>query len=286
MMPMGPKAVRNRVYADFLMPSRLGVYEQLLEEIIAAGYMPSSIERFWQLIVDGVVEPAGRYLLLRHDIDTDPKTGAAMWEIDRRLAVRSSYFFRLSTLDVGLMQEIGHTGGEAGYHFEELATVAKRRRVRNPAEVAALIPEAQDLFRHNLERIRSRSGLPIRVVASHGDFVNRRLGIQNLAILADPAFRLEAGVDLETNDDAFMVHVSSRHSDTERPRDWIPDDPLSRIRRGDPLEAVRKGNPVVYIVVHPRQWRVNRVFNARDDIMRLVEGLAYRLPPRRSLRTR
>jgi hypothetical protein len=268
------------------MPSRLGIYEQLLKTVIAAGYTPSSIERFWQLIVDGAVEPDGRYLLLRHDIDTDPITAAAMWQIDSRLGVRTSYFFRLSTLDIRLMQAIGEGGGEAGYHFEELATVAKRRRVRNPADVAALLPEAQDLFRRNLERLRSRSGLPIRVVASHGDFVNRRLGVQNLAILADPAFRLETGVELETNDDAFMAHVSSRHSDTERPRDWIPDDPLSPIRRGDPLEAVRNGNPVVYVVVHPRQWRVNRAFNARDDIMRLVEGLAYRLPPLPSLRAR
>ena len=130
------------------------------------------------------------------------------------------------------------------------------------------------------------TGLPMRVVASHGDFVNRRLGVQNLAILADPEFRHKAGVELETNDEAFMTHVSSRHSDTHHPRFWIPDDALSPIRRGDPTAAMKAGNGVVYLLIHPRHWRVNRSFNARDDVMRLWEGITYRLPARPAIRIR
>jgi len=276
----------NRVYADFLMPSRLEAYARLLESALAAGYRLISTERFWRLIVDRAVDPNGRYLILRHDIDTDPRTAGAMWELERRLGIESSYYFRLSTLDIGLMQAIGEHGGDAGYHFEELATIAKRRRIRNPNAVASVFPEAQDLFHRNLERLRSQTGLPMRVAASHGDFVNRKLGVRNAAILADPAFRLAAGVDLEVNDEAFMVHVSSRHSDTEHPTYWIPDDPLSPIRRGDPVSAIQAGNPVVYLLVHPRQWHVNRSFNARDDVLRVWEGLTYQLPARHPLRTR
>ena len=37
-----------------------------------------------------------------------------------------------------------------------------------------------------------QTDLPIRVVASHGDFVNRHLGIQNAAILSDPDIRRAA----------------------------------------------------------------------------------------------
>ena len=49
------------------------------------------------------------------------------------------------------------------------------------------MPEAKAEFAANLETIRSRTGLPMPVVSAHGDFVNRRLGMANWAILADAA---------------------------------------------------------------------------------------------------
>ncbi len=71
--------------------------------------------------------------MLRHDVDTDPGTAAAMWDIERELGVESSYFFRLSTLAPALMADIAAGGSEASYHYEEVATVAKRRRLRTPS---------------------------------------------------------------------------------------------------------------------------------------------------------
>ena len=259
----------NRVYADFLMPSRLDSYRRLLDSALRAGYMITSIERFWRLIVEGAVDPAMKYLILRHDIDTGPQTAAEMWKIERAFEIESSYFFRLSTLDIGLMRAISDAGGHASYHYEELATVAKRRHPRNPEEVVRLIPEAQDDFRRNLEKLRAMSGLPMRVVASHGDFVNRRLGIANWVILDDPHFRHHVGVELETYDETFMHVVSSRHADAQRPTYWIPDDPGGAIQRGE---------SVVYLLIHPREWRAERSTNARADMMRLWQGLLYVLP--------
>lgn len=75
----------DRVYGDFLMPSGLGSYRRVLESALRAGYEPIPVERFWQLIVAGTVDQARRYLILRHDIDTDPRTGAQMWEIERTM---------------------------------------------------------------------------------------------------------------------------------------------------------------------------------------------------------
>jgi len=49
---------------------------------------------------------------------------------------------------------------------------------------------------------------------------------------------------------------------------------------GDPREAITRGEPIIYILVHPKPWRVHRRANARDDLTRLLEGLAYRLPVR------
>ena len=261
--------IRERVYGDFLMPSRLDLYRKLLVTALGAGYNVVSVEGFWALIKGGSVDPAGRYFVLRNDIDTGPRTARAMWQIERSLGIVSSYFFRLSSLDLALMADIGAAGGEASYHYEELATVAKRRRLRTPAEALQHLPEAQDLFRLNLERLRTSSGQPIRIVASHGDFVNRKLGLTNWLILVDETFRSEVGIELETYDAAFMSHVTSRHADLTNPPYWTPAHPLS---------AIESGQPVVYVLVHPRSWQVERGLNARDDLVRGWQSLRYALP--------
>jgi len=268
--------IRDRVYSDFLMPSRLGDYRHLLETALAAGYQIASIERYWRLVNDGALNPERRYLVLRHDIDTDPQTAALMWQIERDLHVEGSYFFRLGTLDRGLMQQIADAGSRVSYHYEELATVAKRVRPSDADAARKLIPEAQELFARNIERLRSMTGLPMDVVASHGDFVNRKLGIKNTAILADPGFRSSLGIALETYDQVFLDTVSSYHRDMPYPHFWM---------EGDPRAAIARGEPIIYILIHPKPWRVHRSANARDDVTRLLEGLAYRLPARSARRS-
>jgi hypothetical protein len=266
---------RNRIYADFLMPSRLPALRRMLETILAAGYEVVSIATWWSRQADGRTgEPGrtgapGRTVILRHDIDTDPGTGRRMWEIERSLGIAGSFFFRLSTLDVRLMQDIADAGGHASYHYEELATVAKRRRLRTPAAVEPDLAEIRDEFRGNLARLRSTTGLPLDIVASHGDFANRRLGMPNWLILADDAFREETGIVLEAYDEALMGSVTSRHTDTLHPRYWVGEDPLA---------AVAQGNPVVHVLLHPRHWRTAPVTNALDDLGRFRESLAYDPP--------
>ncbi len=267
---MTPVSIWNRLYGDFLMPSRLGRYRRLLERFLRAGYTVVSVEQFWHLSPDDTAPPQ-HYLILRHDVDTDPRTAAAMWDIERDLGIAGSFYFRLSTVDVPLMQAIASSGGQASYHYEELATLAKHRGIRRREDAAACLPEARELFRGNLESLRAATGLPMRVVASHGDFVNRKLRVPNTAILAEPTFRREVGINLETYDDAFMRRVSSRHSDTGPPRHWTP---------ADPLLAMASAEPVIYVLVHPRHWRASPYVNARDDLTRVFEGVRYWLVAR------
>ena len=232
----------NRVYGDFLMPSGLGSFRRFLESIMQAGYDTVSVEAFWRLAESGAIDPARRYLILRHDIDTDPRTGAEMWRIEQSLGLAGSYYFRLSTLDVDLMHSIARGGGDVGYHYEELATLAKERHLRDRAGVLRAIPDAQDRFRRNLEMLRTLTGLPMRVVSSHGDFVNRHVGVPNWAILIDRRARDDAGIDLEVYDEAFLRHVSSRHTDTEHPRHWAHGDLVASLERAPP-GRVRAGPP-------------------------------------------
>ena len=267
-MPVTPARLRDRIYADFLMPSRLGAYRGLLESALAADYEIVSVEHMWSIIAADSLDPARCVFVLRHDIDTDPATAAAMWAIDRDLGVESSYFFRLSTLDPALMADIAAGGSQASYHYEELATVAKLRRLRSGSDAIAHLPEARDRFQRNLSRLREITGLPMRVVASHGDFVNRALKSPNWLILDDPAFRHQVDVELETYDEALLRHLPSRYTDVLHPEYWSP---------GDPTEAIHRREPTIQVLVHPRSWRAARATNARDDLRRLAEGLRFGL---------
>ena len=280
-MPSPTRIAWNRIYSDYLMPSRLGAYECLLEAALGAGYRIVSVERFWSLVVADELNTSGRYLILRHDMDTDSRAAVGMWQIEQALGAEGSYFFRRSTVHLPFMRAIADSGSHASYHYEELASLARARHARTAADALDLVPEAQDAFRRNLEGLRAATGLPMRVVASHGDFVNRKLGIANTVLLADAHFRARVGVDLETYDDALVSCFSSRHSDTLHPRHWIPDSPLA---------AITKGLPVIHVLVHPRHWQVRRIASARDDAARLWAGIDYALPrgplARRSRRCR
>ncbi len=260
--------IRNRLVSDFLMGSRLDDYRHFLESALEAGYQVHSVGSAWKQITEGGFDPARRHLVLRHDVDTDPRTAAAMWDIDHGLAIDTAYFFRLSTVALDLMARIAAAGGEASYHYEELTSVAKRLGIASRAEADRHIAEARDRFAENLYRLRATTGLPMRVVASHGDFVNRRLGASNWLILADPEFRRSVGVDLDTYDDEYLRHLPRRYTDAPYPRFWEP---------ADPAAAVKAGEPVISVLVHPRHWRVDRAVNGRDDVGRVVEGLQYGL---------
>ena len=261
------------LYRDLLMPSRLAEYEGLLTTALEQGYTTMSVEGFWRRFLVGGLDPTVRYFIVRHDIDTDAATAGAMWRVDRALGAETSFYFRLATLDVVLMRQIREGGSEASYHFEELSTLARRHRVRDPEHAVALLPEARRLFARNLERLRSATGLPMRVVASHGDFVNRKLRIPNLVILDDQPFRDEVGIDLEVYDSAFTHNLTARFADGLYPHNWD---------HGGPMAAIARGEPVVQVLIHPRNWRVDRAGNIKNDMIRLWDGLRYAMPSRPS----
>lgn len=125
----------SRLYADFLMPSRLQEYGQMLETALEAGYRFDTIRNVWQQLRDDDSGVPDRTLILRHDVDTDPGTAARKLAIETALGIHCSYFFRLCTVDIGLMQRIEALGGEASYHYEEIATFAKAERIKQREEI-------------------------------------------------------------------------------------------------------------------------------------------------------
>jgi len=262
-------AMLNRVYADYLMPSRLGEYEALVREVADAGYAQLSVREFFRQSHDkerAQGHPMPRSFVHRHDIDSDLRTAKKMFAIESRHGVRASYYFRLCTLDYGFMREIEAAGSEASYHYEEVADFAKRHRLRSADAVRQRFPEIRELFARNVSRIVERLGLPLTTVASHGDFANRRLKVINHELLRDEALRRRCGIECESYDAELLRCFDIYISDRKHPVYYYP---LS------PFEALGKYQHIC-LLTHPVQWETNWVESTRCNVRRLVEEVAWR----------
>jgi hypothetical protein len=259
-------AVAGRLYCDYLRPDRLDAMRDLLGAALEHRYRSMTLAQFMERVGRAAVGPDERVLLLRHDIDSDPGRARRMSLLERELGLTGSYFFRRSTRDIGLMRELASAGFEVGYHYEELATVVKERGVRTAAEARQLVDTGRARLRASLDELRDASGLPLDVLAAHGDFANRFVGVSNEELLADRDFRAAIGVRLEAYDVA--PHVDARYADGAGRGRWSP---------RDPTEAIRAGAPVVELLWHPRAWGAAPVCNARIDLDRVREGAAYRV---------
>lgn len=257
----------NRVYADYLMPSRLGEYEALLRAANDAGYAQVSVRSFFRDLNRQQHVPAHATLVHRHDIDSDLRTAKKMFAIENRHGVHASYYFRLSTLDYGFMREIEAAGSEASYHYEEVADFAKRHRIRKSEELRRRFPEIRELFARNISQIATRLGAPLATVASHGDFANRRLNVINHELLRDKALRRRCGIECESYDAELLRGFDLYITDRKYPVHFYPMSPFAALGRYQRI----------CMLTHPVQWETNWVESTRCNWRRLVEEMAWHI---------
>lgn len=110
------------------------------------------------------IAPDAKVFVHRHDIDTDVGGARAFFEIEKALGIRASYYFRLSTIDRDLMREINSYGSEVGYHYEELATHAKRYGLNTPAAALAHMDAITAEFERNFRSLEQSLGFKIKSV--------------------------------------------------------------------------------------------------------------------------
>ncbi|MFB9242897.1 hypothetical protein IV454_20505 [Massilia antarctica] len=252
----------RRLYSDYLMPSRLAEYEALLRDASACGYVQMSVRDFLRPPLGPGRAPT---IVHRHDIDSDLRTAAKLFAREVRQGVRSSFYFRLSTLDFGLMRAIEDYGSEASYHFEEIATFAKQHHIKDAGEVRRHLPAIGEQFAVNLRRIEDGLGIKLRTVASHGDFANRRLKLINNELLADDALRARCGIVCETYDKALLDQFDMYISDRPPPQLYHPMTPHAALGR----------YRSICLLTHPVQWETNWRDTTRCNLRRLAEGLTW-----------
>ena len=255
----------SRLYGDYLMPSRLPAYEQFIVAALDMGYRQTSVREFSDAISCGKVHDWHKVVVHRHDIDTDLRTARKLFELEKKYQIRSSFYFRLSTLDFELMREIEDYGSEASYHYEELATFAKKHRIRDAARVHARMPEIRESFIQNFHAIERRLGAKMTTVASHGDFANRRLKLNNTELLKDQQLRDSCGIRCEVYDEALLESFDFYVADRPHPKYYHPSAP------SDALGTFQR----ICFLSHPRQFETNWMENTKENLFRFYEGARW-----------
>ena len=254
---------KNRIYNDFFMPIRVVEYERLLAFAKENGYEFHTLRSFAQI---SVLDPCKKYIILRRDVDTSAnRIQWAMLRAEINNGARCSSYFRKNTANKKLMRQIEEHGGEASYHYEEIATWCYKHRVRRKEEVLEHLDEFQSMFAQNVELIREKYGVPVLTVSSHGEYVNRKLDVDN-KIIASRKVLDKCGIIIDAYDEGFKQKCIARIHDHDR------DNFVADVRR-----AISAGVPVIEILTHPRQWGASFFTNLLDDVNRFFKQIYMNL---------
>jgi len=255
----------HRIYSDYFLPDRMADYEKFIRQSQDAGFQYFNIRDFYESTTSGNIDKNQKFIINRHDIDTDIGAAKKFFAIEQKFKIKATYYFRLSTIDVKFAAQIHEYGSEVGYHYEELATFSKRHHIKSPAEARAHFPAMKLLFEKNMADLEKRIGLKIDTVASHGDFANVKMGISNHEILQDPDLRTRMGIRVEAYDPVIIKAVEMCMGDRPWPEFYFPIPFFEAITRYHRL----------HLLTHPRHWGRNPLENLRVDSSRLIEGLFW-----------
>ena len=248
----------NRIYNDYLMGSKIDLYKKVLLHLISQGSEFDLIKNF-------NLNQKNPKIFLRHDIDSDLDIAYAMSLIEAELGIKSTYYFRISTMKEQIIKEIADNGNEIGYHYEEIASFAKNHKLKNKRMIMEKMTEIRELFCKNFLEIEKKLNLKIETISSHGDFINRYLGITNKELINKDILN-KLGILFEAYDiEKFM---DFRYADRMYPVCWYPSD-LSAAN----LNGYQKG----LVLVHPRQWGSNPKERFKLDYIRLKEEIKWRI---------
>jgi len=154
----------------------LSAYRQLLNALQQSDYAFHTFEEW----CEGKV--AGRYVLLRHDVDLKAGRSLVTAKIEAEMGIRATYYFRIvpQSNQPEIIQEIAALGHEIGYHYEDLSLFNGDN------------DKAFDHFKTQLTYFRRF--YPVKTICMHGSptskFDNRDLWKLNdyreLGVIAEP----------------------------------------------------------------------------------------------------
>jgi hypothetical protein len=225
------------------MDFTFAAYKKLIESAANAGYQAITVREYLQ----GIRKPLT--LILRHDVEWNPRRALAFAELEKACGFRSTFYFRVDTkaFDLSIMRQLQDEGFEVGYHFNTLD------------RCGGDFNKAIALFERELKMLREAE-IKVETVCSHGDPRVKKVGykVNNEIFLKDPDLRSrngllgEAYLDLDFSSLTYLSDVGIRWNKASFTQELI-------------FKIVSHEWPVIYMLTHPDYWSCSplRAFGLR-----------------------
>jgi hypothetical protein len=195
------------------------------------------------------------FCLIRHDVDRKPGNALRIAELENRIGVRSTYYFRASphTFKPDTIVKIAGLQHEIGYHYESLA------------ETRGDMLEALKDFENNLKKFREI--VPVRTVSMHGrplspydsrdmwrNVNNHNRLIEKYGILG------EVYLDIDYTDIAYISDTGRNWTSGRfNRRDKVASSIEVDFKNGESLLEYLNSSPASKMVfqIHPERWENN-----------------------------
>jgi len=221
-------------------------YEELCRRLLKSGYRPMTLCSY---LSERPLDE--RVCILRHDVDRKMKNALRMAELEGRIGVRSTYYFRYPyTFNPDIIRNIASLGHEIGYHYETLAKAGGDHE------------KAIQLFEQELKVFRKVAD--VRTVCMHGSplskYDNRDLwkheDLKRFGIIGEAY--------LSIKDVSYFSDTGRSWNGKNNIRDFLcgNDNDSTNINTTDELIGLTKqrGIEKFYILTHPERWDSD-VFN-------------------------
>jgi len=127
------------------------------------------------------------FIILRHDIDKQPKNALRFAQIEHEHGIKGTYYFRAVPLSWNerIIKKIHDLGHEIGYHYENLTTCNGD------------INKAIEDFKYNLEKLRNLT--PVSTICMHGSPLSKwdskdlwkKYNYKDFDIIGEPYFDVD-----------------------------------------------------------------------------------------------
>lgn len=220
-------------------------YEQFLKAALTNNYQLGSYQDF-------LIHDYPKAMILRHDVDKKPQNSLKTAQLQHRLGVKGTYYFRAvpESFDVEIIKQIAELGHEIGYHYEDLS-------ICNGDELKAI-----QHFEKWLNKLRKF--YPVKTICMHGSptskWDNRKLwdnyNYQDFGITAEPYF------DLDFNK-VFYITDTGRKWDGHKVsvRDKVTSNFNMSFHTTNELIAAFENKQLPNQIlqnIHPQRWTDNR----------------------------
>ena len=234
------------VFSTVLLNNRLKKYRYYIQYAREKGYQVLSLEDFYKLSD----KRQGKHFVLRHDVDHPGLCTRKMFEVEKALGVKATYYFRFSTIDRELIEEMIDNGFDVGFHFETIADYAKEHNITNKNEIDMELMKQQ--LKEDIRRFEEIIGHKTFSCCSHGAPENRQLGISNNSItehadLSEFGLEFEAYnkelyefVDCHIMDSGLLGNFGFSYADT-------------------PITAIDAGHSNIIFLTHPNHWYLSLI---------------------------